>query len=134
MLENKSYFDVKEGKERGFGLTFAIFFIIIALYPILNNAEIHLWACIVAFTFLFLGFFFPKTLIIPNKLWLKFGMLLGMVVSPIVMGIIFFLVVTPTGIIMHLLGKDLLNQKLNKSKKSYWIKRKELLNSMKNQF
>ena len=76
----------------------------------------------------------PKTLIVPNKLWFKLGMLLGAIVSPIIMGVIFFLTVTPIGIIMRLFGKDVLNQRIEKSAKSYWIKRKEPMSSMKNQF
>ena len=82
----------------------------------------------------FFSIFLPKALIIPNKLWFKFGLLLSVIVSPIIMGVIFFLTVTPTGIIMRLIGKDLLSQKLINSKKSSWNKRKDSLTSMKNQF
>ena len=134
MFENKSHYIIKAGTERGFGLIFSAVFVIIGLYPVLQSQDIRLWAFIIAFIFLFFGIFLPKVLIVPNKLWVKFGILLGAIVSPIIMGIIFFLVVTPTGIIMRLLGKDLLRQKLNKSKKSYWIKNITSLDSMKNQF
>ena len=72
--------------------------------------------------------------IIPNKLWFKLGMLLGAIIAPIIMALLYLFIVTPTGIIMRLFNKDLLNQKINKSKKSYWIKRKEPINSMKNQY
>ncbi len=134
MFENKSHYIIKAGTERGFGLIFSAVFVLIGLYPVLLGQDIRLWAFIIALIFLFFGIFLPKALIVPNKLWFKFGILLGAIVSPIIMGIIFFLVVTPTGIIMRLLGKDLLRQKINKSKKSYWIKNITSLDSMKNQF
>ena len=134
MFENISHYKIKAGTERNFGLVFAAVFVIISLYPLWFGKNIHLWACIIAFIFFFFAIFLPKALIVPNKLWFKFGMLLGAIVSPIIMGIIFFLTVIPTGIIIRLLGKDLLHQKLNKSKKSYWIQKIHSLDSMKNQF
>ena len=134
MFENISHYKIKVGTERGFGLVFAAVFVIIGLYPVLQGQDIRLWAFIIALIFLFFGIFLPKALIVPNKLWFKFGILLGSIVSPIIMGIIFFLVVIPTGIIMRLINKDILNQKMKKSVKSYWIKRTENLTSMKNQF
>ena len=76
----------------------------------------------------------PRVLILPNKIWFKFGMLLGSIIAPIVMALVYFITVLPTGFIMHLLGKDLLKQKLDKSAKSYWIERTEPIGSMKNQF
>ena len=131
---NKSYFKIKGGTERSFGLVFAAVFTIIGFYPLWYNENIRLWACIIAFIFLFFGIFFPKILIVPNKLWFKLGLLLGAIVAPIVMGMIFFLTVTPIGIIMRLFGKDVINQKIKKNAKSYWIKRKKTVSSMKNQF
>ena len=131
---NRSYFKIKGGTERSFGLVFAAVFTIIGFYPLWYNENIRLWAFIIAFIFLFFSIFFPKILIVPNKLWFKLGLLLGSIISPIIMGMIFFLTVTPTGMIMRLLGKDILNQKINKTIKSYWIKKKDLLTSMKNQF
>ena len=107
---------------------------IIGLYPLLNKNFVNLWALIISIILFFLAFFGQRFLNIPNKLWLKFGLFLGSIISPIVMSIIFFLTVTPTGIIMRLLGKDLLLQKLDKSKKTYWINKKQDSNSMKNQF
>ena len=134
MFEYRSYFKIKGGTERSFGLVFAAVFVIISLYPLWFGKNMHLWACIIAFIFLFFAIFLPKALILPNKLWFKLGSFLGAIVSPIIMGMIFFLTVTPTGMIMRLLGKDILNQRMKKSIKSYWIKRKENLTSMKNQF
>ena len=125
---------IKISSNRNFGLVFFIVLLIVSLWPLTYGEPIRIWLIIISMVFLILGLMNSKLLTPLNKLWFKFGILLGAIVSPIIMGIIFFLVVTPTGIIMHLLGKDLLNQKLNKSKKSYWIKRKELINSMKNQY
>ncbi len=134
MLENKSYLKIKPGTDRNFGLVFAAVFTIIGLYPIFYDNNIHLWACIIAFIFLFLSILLPKALNIPKKLWFKFGMLLGAIIAPIIITLLYFLTVTPTGIIMRLLGKDLLRQKFNSSIKSYWIERKKSLDTMKNQF
>ena len=125
---------IKIGSERNFGLVFGAIFLIIGIYPLLYNQEIYYWSCFISIFFFFLSIFFPKTLIIPNKLWFKFGLLLGKFVSPIVMSMIFFLTITPMGLVIKLLRKDLINQKINKKAKSYWIKRKEDLGSMKNQF
>ena len=134
MFQNISHHKIKAGTERNFGLVFAAVFVIISLYPLWFGKNIHLWACIIAFIFFFFAIFLPKVLILPNKLWFKLGSFLGAIVSPIIMGMIFFLTVTPTGMIMRLLGKDILNQRMKKSIKSYWIKRKENFGSMKNQF
>ena len=134
MFENISHYKIKAGTERGFGLVFTAVFAIIGLYPLWSGKNIHLWSCIIAFIFFFFAIFLPKVLILPNKLWFKLGSFLGAIVSPIIMGMIFFLTVTPTGMIMRLFGKDILNQKIKKSVKSYWIKRKENIGSMKNQF
>ena len=134
MFENISHYKIKTGTERNFGLVFTAVFAIISLYPLWFGKNIHLWACIIAFIFFFFAIFLPKVLILPNKLWFKLGLFLGAIVSPIIMGMIFFLTVTPTGMIMRLFGKDILNQKIKKSVKSYWIKRKENIGSMKNQF
>tara|TARA_B100001245_G_C22779937_1_gene376686 strand:+ start:431 stop:835 length:405 start_codon:yes stop_codon:yes gene_type:complete len=134
MFENKSYIQIKISSERSFGIVFCAFFIILGLYPLLKGQDIRLWAIIIAFIFLFLGIFIPQLLFIPNKLWFKIGIFLGSIVSPIIMGLIFFLTVTPIGIIMRILGKDILNQEIKKSVKSYWIKRREKVRTMKKQF
>ncbi len=134
MFENISHHKIKPSSERNFGLIFSIVFVIIGLYPLWLGKNIHLWACIIALIFLFFAIFLPKLLMLPNKLWLKLGLFLGSIVSPIIMGMIFFFTVTPTGIIMRLLGKDILNQKINKTIKSYWIKRIKTVSLMKNQF
>ena len=130
----KQHVEINIGSEKSFGVIFSIIFLIVALYPLADSQELHLWAVIVSAIFLLLALVAPKALSLPNKLWFKFGILLGSIVAPIVMVFVYFITVLPTGIIMRLLGKDLLKQKLDKNAKSYWIKRKQPMGSMKNQF
>ena len=124
---------VKLPTNKNFGIVFSIFFLIISLWPLLTSNEIRIWAFLISFIFLILGLNNSKLLTPLNKLWFKFGIFLGNIVSPIVMGFVFFIVVTPTGFIMKLLGKDLLNLK-KENKKSYWINKEKYKSSMKNQF
>jgi hypothetical protein len=119
---------------KSFGIVFSVVFLIIALYPLTSSDRVRILALIVSAMFLLLAFVAPNLLSLPNKLWFKFGMLLGSIISPIVMALVYFITVLPTGIIMRLLGKDLLKQKLDKNAKSYWIERSEPMGSMKNQF
>ena len=125
--------DVKVSSNRSFGIVFFIVFFIIAFYPLIHNGEIRIWSIIISLIFLILGLLKSKILAPLNKLWFKFGIFLGKIISPIIMGIIFFLVVTPIGLLMRLLGKDLINLKYN-SNKSYWIEKKGQKSKMKNQF
>ena len=125
--------DVKISSNRSFGIVFFIVFLLIALYPLINNEEIRTWSVIISLIFLVLGLLNSKILAPFNKIWFKFGIILGKIISPFVMGIIFFLVVTPIGIIMRSLGKDLLNLKYNKDN-SYWIEKSGPKSKMKNQF
>ena len=125
--------NIKIGSNRSFGIVFFIVFLVIAIYPLTNNGELRLWSLIISLVFLFLGLANSKILNPLNKLWFKFGIFLGKVISPLIMGIIFFLVVTPTGLIMRLLNKDLLNLKFNNNS-SYWIEKTEPKSKMKNQF
>ena len=127
------YNNVKISSNRSFGVVFFIVFLLIALYPLLNNNEIRLWSLIISVLFLILGILNSKILSPLNKIWFKFGLILGKIISPIIMGIIFFLVVTPIGFIMKLLGKDLINLKFN-NEKSYWIEKSGPKSKMKNQF
>ena len=121
------------GSNKSFGIVFCIFFLIVGLYPLINADGIRIWSIILSIIFLILGLSNSRFLTPLNILWFKFGIFLGKFVSPIIMGLVFFLVVTPTGIIMRLLKKDLL--KLKKSKlKTYWINRSETKSDMKNQF
>ena len=124
---------IKLGSNRSFGIVFFIVFLIIALYPLLNDSSIRLWSLIIGLIFLVLGLIKSNILTPLNILWMKFGMFLGIFISPIIMGIIFFLVVTPIGLIMRLLRKDLLNLK-KKNIQSYWLAKEKIKSSMKNQF
>ena len=125
--------DIKISSNRSFGIVFFIVFLLIALYPLIHSEEIKFWSIIISLIFLVLGLLNSKILAPLNKLWFKFGIFLGKIISPLIMGIIFFLVVTPIGILMRLLGKDLLNLKHNKNK-SYWIDKTGPKSKMKNQF
>ena len=118
---------------KNFGIVFSIVFLIIALFPLINDENLRIWSLIVSTIFLFLGLINSKILTPLNKIWFKFGLILGKIVSPVIMGVIFFLVVTPTALIMRLVGKDLLNLKFNKYK-SYWIEKTGPKSKMKNQF
>ena len=125
--------DIKISSNRNFGIVFFVVFLLIALYPLTYGGEIRIWLLIISTIFLILGLLNSKILTPLNKIWFKFGILLGKIVSPLIMGIIFFLVVTPIGFIMRLLGKDVLNLKYNKNK-SYWIEKNGPKSKMKNQF
>ena len=125
--------NIKISSNRSFGIVFFIVFLLIALYPLLNDENIRIWSLTISLIFLVLGIFNSKILSPLNKTWFKFGIFLGKIVSPIIMGIIFFAVVTPTSIIMKIFKKDLLNLKSNKNK-SYWIKKTDVKSKMKNQF
>ena len=125
--------DIKISSNKSFGIVFAVVFSLIALWPLIKGNEIRLWSLIIAIIFLMLGLLNSKILTPLNKLWFKLGILLGNFIAPIIMGIIFFFVVTPTGIIMKLLRKDLIKLKKNNDE-SYWIEKKDIKSSMKNQF
>ena len=125
--------EIKISSNRSFGIVFFIVFLLIALYPLLKGNDLRIWSLVISFIFLALGSINSKILTPLNRLWFKFGLLLGRFISPLVMGIIFFIVVTPTGIIMRLFKKDLLNLKYNK-KETYWINKSGPKSKMKNQF
>ena len=118
---------------RNFGLTFFIVFLIVSIWPLLYSEQIRIWSLIVGFIFLILGLVNSKILTPLNKIWFKFGIILGKLVSPVIMGIVFFFVVTPISIIMKIFGKDLLNLKYN-NQKSYWLEKSGPKSKMKNQF
>ena len=125
--------NVKISSNRSFGIVFFVVFLLIALYPLTYSEEIRAWSVIISLIFLVLGLLNSKILTPLNKLWFKFGIFLGKIISPIIMGIIFFLVVTPIGLLMRLFGKDLINLKFNNNK-SYWIEKNGPKSKMKNQF
>jgi len=124
---------IKKSSNKSFGVVFFIFFLIISFYPLINDEKIRVWSLAISLFFLSASFIFPKILTPLNKLWFKFGILLGKIISPIVMSVIFFCVVTPIGIFMRIIKKDLLNLKFN-DKGTYWIEKTEPKSKMKNQF
>ena len=122
-----------KSSNKSFGIVFFLFFLIVSLFPLFKNENIRVWSLIIAIIFLILGLLNSKVLTPLNKIWFKFGILLGNFVSPIVMSIVFFAIVTPTSLIMKALGKNLLNLKKD-NKKTYWIERSKIKSKMKNQF
>ena len=125
--------NIKISSNRSFGIVFFIVFFIIATYPLIKNSDLRIWSLIISIIFLILVLINSKILTPLNKLWFKFGMLLGRLISPIIMGTIFFFVVTPIGLILRVFGKDVLNLKYDNAK-SYWIKKSGPISKMKNQF
>jgi predicted membrane protein len=125
--------ELKPGSNKSFGIVFFIVFILITLYPLTYGGEIRIWSLLISIIFLILGLLNSKILTPLNKIWFKFGIFLGKIVSPIVMGVVFFMVVTPIGLIMRLLKKDVLGLKYNKDQ-SYWIEKNDPKSKMKNQF
>ena len=125
--------DFKISSNRSFGIVFFVVFLLIAIFPLASSGDIRIWSLIISSIFLILGLLKSNILTPLNRFWFKFGIFLGKIVSPLVMGIIFFFVVTPIGLIMRILGKDLLNLKYNLNK-SYWIEKRGPKSKMKNQF
>ena len=123
----------KIGSNRSFGIVFFVVFLTISLWPLLSGNEVRIWSLIVSIIFLTLGLINSKALTPLNKLWFKFGIFLGNIISPIVMGIIYFIVVTPIALILKVFNKDVLNLKKTKNS-SYWINKEKYNSSMKNQF
>ena len=124
---------IKISSNRSFGIVFCAFFLIVSLYPLINDEPIRYWSLIVSIIFLILGILNSNILSPLNKAWFKFGLFLGKIVSPVVMGIVFFGVVTPIALILKIMGKDLLNLKKSKIN-SYWIAKTGPKSKMKNQF
>ena len=122
-------------QNRSFGLLFFIVFLALALWPLTKKGEINIYLISIALIFLILGLLNSKILSPLNKAWIKFGEILGRVIAPIVMAIVYFLILTPISLVVRLFGKDLIGMKFsNDIKKSYWIKRKKHLGSMDKQF
>jgi len=128
-MDNK----IKLGSNKSFGIVFAIVFGLIAFWPLLKGNDVRIWSLTISIIFFTLGILKSKILTPLNKIWFKFGIFLGNFIAPIVMGIIFFFVVSPTGLIMKLLKKDLIKLKKNNDS-SYWIEKKDIKSSMRNQF
>ena len=126
--------NIKISSNRNFGIVFFFIFLIISLWPLTYDGQIRIWSLIISLIFLVLGLINSKLLWPLNYIWFKFGLLLGAIVAPIVMGFVFFIVVTPISFLIRLLDKDLLKNRFEKNTKTYWIKKTKQNSSMKKQF
>ncbi len=123
----------KISSNKSFGILFFIVFVLISIWPVIQGGSLRIWPIPIALLFLILGLINSKLLNPLNIVWVKFGELLGRIIAPIVMSIIYFLIVTPTGLFMRLIGKDLLKIKFS-NRQSYWTKREKNIGPMKRQF
>ena len=128
----KNLINIKRKDNITFGILFFVFFLIIGLYPLKSDGAIRIWLVFFSLVFLIITIIRPNLFTFLNKLWIKFGILLGRIISPIVMGLVFFFVVTPIGVLVRILKKDVMGLKRGAS--SYWINREDKLQSMKKQF
>ena len=131
---DKATISVKQGSERNFGIVFSVAFLFFSFYPNFSYEKVRLWSLVVSVLFFLISIFQPSILKSLNFLWFKFGILLGRIISPIIMALVFVFAIIPTGIIIRFMGKDPLQRKFLKNKNSYWIPRKISRQSMKNQF
>ena len=137
MTDIQEHGTIKVGSERGFGIVFAVVFAIVGLWPLLGGGEPRLWALVIAAGLLATALIRPSLLAPANRAWFRFGMLLGAIVTPVVMALVFYLTVTPTALLLRLFGKDPLRRRFDPSVASYWIRRDaeaDRQSSMTNQF
>ena len=123
-----------QSSNKSFGLLFFVVFLILGLWPLKNGENLNYYFLTASAIFLLLGLINSKLLTPLNKLWIKLGEVLGVIIAPIVMALVYFVILTPVSIIVRVFGKDLLGIKFNKKVNSYWIKRKKNLGSMRKQF
>ena len=131
-MNNKELYNIKRKENVTFGILFFIFFLIIGLYPLKSGGVIRVWSVLLSLIFLIITIIRPNLFTFLNKLWIKFGILLGKIISPLVMSLVFFIVVTPVGMLVRILKKDTMGLKRGAS--SYWINREDKIQTMKNQF
>ena len=124
----------KRSSNRSFGLLFFVVFLVISFWPLTKKSEINLYLISIALIFLVLGLQNSKILSPLNKAWIKLGEILGRIVAPVVMAIVYFIILTPISLLVRLFGKDLIGMKFSNDIKSYWVKRKKHLGSMDKQF
>ena len=124
----------KKSSNKSFGILFFVVFLGLGLWPLINDNNPNIYLIIISIIFLILGLLNSKLLSPLNLFWIKFGELLGKIIAPIVMAIIYFFILTPISLIVRFFGKDLLSLKFSKQIKTYWIKRKKDLGSMNKQF
>ncbi len=134
MSDYQGHAEVRMGSARGFGLVMAVALLIFSLLPLAGDGSVLWWLAAIALGFAGLAIFAPWLLAPLNRIWFRFGLMLGAVVAPVVMALLFFLVVTPTGMIMRALGKDPLRRKSDRAATTHWITRRESVGSMKRQF
>jgi len=134
MIEISENNSIETSSDKSFGVVFSLVFFIVAIYLWINSEGVYIWELVISILFLLLAYVRPVLLAPLNRLWFKFGMLLSSIVTPIVMAIIYIVVVIPTGVILRILGKDPLKQRLDRDLKSYWIEREDPVGTMKNQF
>ena len=128
---------VSSSSNRAFGLVFGAVFAIIALWPWVFGGRIRIWSAVVGALFVVVAWLWPAVLAPLNRVWTRFGLLLHRVVSPVVLGVMFFVVITPMGLVMRALGKDPLRLRLDRNARSYWIDRQPpgpAPDSLNNQF
>tara|TARA_B100001564_G_C20118397_1_gene436827 strand:- start:123 stop:503 length:381 start_codon:yes stop_codon:yes gene_type:complete len=123
-----------QGTNKSFGLLFFIVFLILALWPLKNGDNINFYFLSISGIFLILGLINSKLLTPFNKAWIKLGEILGIIIAPVIMALVYFIILTPLSLTVRAFGKDLLGLKFLKEKKTYWIKRKKNLGTMKKQF
>ena len=131
---NKKSVYIKNSSNKSFGIVFSIIFLLVFLWPLLDDKALRTWAIVPSIVFLVLGLRNSKLLTVPNLAWNKLGIFLGKFAAPIVMGIIFFLVITPIAFVARVVGKDFLKLKKNGIRKTYWIDKNDYKTSMKKQF
>ena len=124
----------KKSSNKSFGILFFVVFLGLGLWPLTNDKNLNIYLIVISIIFLILGLLNSKLLSPLNLFWIKFGELLGKIIAPIVMAVIYFFILTPISLIVRLFGKDLLSLKFSKEIKTYWIKRKKDLGSMNKQF
>ena len=124
----------KKSSNRSFGILFFLVFLGFGLWPLTKEMSLNIYLIIISVIFLILGLLNSKLLSPLNNLWIKFGEILGKVIAPIVMAVVYFLILTPISLLVRLFGKDLIEMKFNNNVKSYWIKRKKHLGTMDKQF
>lgn len=128
----KNSINIKNKDNITFGVLFFILFLIIGIYPLKSGGVIRIWSVVLSLLFLIITIIRPNLFTFLNRLWIQFGILLGKIISPVVMGLVFFFVVTPIGILVRILKKDVMGLKRGAS--SYWINREDKVQSMKKQF
>ena len=128
----KSFINIEKKNNIIFGLIFFVLFLIIGLYPLKSDGIVRIWSIILSLVFLIITIIRPNLFVFLNRLWSQFGLLIGKIISPIIMGFVFFFVVTPIGLLVRILRKDVMGLKRGES--SYWINRKDKVQSMEKQF